>query len=69
MSDRERLDLCPDEYDRFILACKIIARENGSDFDFTYQQAVYSKTYAGPFYGEVVQKKMFAINRANQPTK
>lgn len=71
MNDCRRLNLTPDEYTRFILACKLIARETGNEFDDIYQHAVHSKIYAGPFYS-VVQEKMFGMNaktKANQPIK
>lgn len=57
MNDCRRLNLTSDEYARFIVACRLIARETSNEFDTIYQHAVHSKIYAGPFYG-VVQEKM-----------
>jgi hypothetical protein len=69
VTDCKRLNLYPDEYARFISACRQIARETGCEFDAVYQHAVNSKIYAGPFYG-VVQGKMFAMSaKANLPIK
>lgn len=68
MNDRKRLRQTPDEYTRFILACKLIARETGNHFDTIYELAVLSKIHAGPFYGQV-QQKMFAMTKSNLPIK
>lgn len=71
MNDCERLNLYPDEYVRFILACRYIARETGSNYHAVYRHAVQSKIHAGPFYS-VVQKRMFDMEakmKNNLPIK
>ncbi len=60
MNDCKQLGLAPDEYVRFRLACKQIALENRTNFQYVYRLAFLSKIHAGPFYG-VVQERMFVI--------